>query len=711
MMSRTERTIPEPPRPTAWGWIAPLTLLLAPFAVYWNSLGVPFFFDDPTAIAENPTIRDLSAWRDVLSPPNNGSGAAGRPVINLSLAINYALGGLSPTGYHVANILFHALGTLTLFGLLRRTLLTPVLRDRYGADATALAFFGALLWAVHPLQTESVTCVIQRTELLLGLFYLLALYGFVRGATEASKLWTGLGVGACLVGMATKEVMVSAPLMVLLYDRTFLAGTFAGAWRTRRRTHLVFAACLVLLAFLVLRSGGTRGEAAGFGIGMAWWTYALKQCEAIWLYLRLSFWPHPLVVYYGVDVIHHPLEVWPQILGLVALVAGAGVALVRAPVPGFVAFWFFAILAPSSSVIPLVSQTVSEHRMYLPLLAPVLLALVAGHRLAGRRSFAVFAAVALAGGAVSIRRNADYRSDLVIWNDTVAKAPRNARAHVNLGSALQATGAVDAALAHYQTAAKLDPTSAEALNNIGTILLDRGRPAEAVGYCEAALRLRPNFYLAHNNLGSAFIRIGRLDEGVRHLQRAIELNPRFAEPHCNLASAYTQLKQPAAAITHGRRAIELKPTLALSYFFLGGAYLQAGQPEAALAAYENAVRLNPGDAQSHSNLGSVLYQAGRAPDAIPHFETAVKLLPDYPDAHNNLASALFQTGRAEESIAHYRTAIRLQPDNLGARLNLGLVLTRLGRLPEAAAAYEDVLRVAPDNAAAKTALQQLRGGR
>ncbi len=709
-MPRIAPTDQIPRRPKALRWIAPIVLCLVPFAVYWNSLAVPFFFDDQAAVVKNATLRNLSAWETVLAGPAGGTGASGRPIVNLSLAVNYAIGGTTVTGYHLANLLFHIIGTLALFGLLRRSLRTPLLRERFGADASLLAFWGALLWSVHPLQTESVTCVIQRTELLLGMFYLLALYGFVRGATEGTKRWTGLGLVCALLGMATKEVMVSAPLMVLLYDRTFLAGSFAGAWRARRLTHLAFAACLLLLAVLVLRAGGTRGEAAGFGIGVPWWMYALKQCEAIWLYLKLSFWPHPLVVYYGIDVIRDPFAVWPEILGLVALVTGTVVALARAPVLGFVGFWFFAILAPSSSVIPLATQTVSEHRMYLPVLAPLILALLAGHLLAGRRSVAVFALLALAGALISARRNTDYRSPLTIWNDTVAKAPRNPRAHVNLGSALQAAGAGDDALAHYRTAAALEPNSAAASNNIAGILLDRGQAADAIAYAEAALRTDPALDVAHNNLGSALLRLERVNEALKHLQQAIALSPEFAEAHCNLTSAYTQLNQTALAIEHGRRALQLKPDFALSHFFLGNAYRQAGQPDAARAEYETAVRLNPRDAQAHSNLGGLLYQAGRAAEAIPHYEAAVKLQPDFTDAHNNLASALFQTGRPEASITHYRTAITLQPDNLGARLNLALVLSRLGRQAEAAATYEAILRIAPDHAGAKAGLAPLRNG-
>ena len=182
-----------------------------------GSLGVPFFFDDLVAITNNPTIRNLGRIADVLSPPNDGSGATGRPIVNLSLALNYAASGTDVRGYHLFNLVVHSGCALALFGIVRRTLLQPALNARFGRAAVPIAFVVALLWAVHPLQSESVACVIQRTELLVGMFYLLTLYCVVRSGSEpGSKGWPLLTIASSALGMASKEVMVSAPLIVLL---------------------------------------------------------------------------------------------------------------------------------------------------------------------------------------------------------------------------------------------------------------------------------------------------------------------------------------------------------------------------------------------------------------------------------------------------------------------------------------------------------------
>jgi hypothetical protein len=325
-----------------WGRIFAVGLIAAVALVYWNSLGAPFLFDDAGAVTDNPTIRRLDSLA-VLRPPADGSTTTGRPVVNLSYAINYAISGENVWSYHALNIAIHALAALTLMGIIRRARpcargWSPPTGDASipsRAPSILPAFLIALLWALHPLQTESVVCVAQRTETLCGLWYLLTLYGFIRATDPScsgrpwSRRWLAVSIAACLVGMGTKEVMVTAPLVVLLYDRTFVAGTFAAAWRQRRGYYAGLAATWLLLAWLVLDSRGARGASAGFGLGVSWWTYLLKQCEAILLYLQLSIWPHPLVLDYGTAVVDSLAAVWWQAFVVVALLTATAWALVR----------------------------------------------------------------------------------------------------------------------------------------------------------------------------------------------------------------------------------------------------------------------------------------------------------------------------------------------------------------------------------------------
>ena len=587
-----------------WGaWLPAMVIVLTVWAAYANTFSAPFVFDDLKSVIQNPTIRHLSSWSEVLSPPNNATGASGRPVVNVTLAVNYAWGGLDVRGYHILNTLIHALAALALFGIVRRTLLRPVLREKFGAAAVPLALAVALLWALHPLQTESVTCIVQRTESLMGLFYLLTLYGFIRAvASPAPRRWEIFTVAACLLGMATKEVMVSAPLLVLLYDRTFVTGGFRAAWQRHRWLYAGLAATWLPLTWLATHTG-QRGGVAGFGLGLSSWDYALTQCRAIIHYLRLAFWPSPLVIDYGTGFVTKVGEVWPQAGLLLALVAGTFFALWRRPVLGFLGFWFFAILAPSSSFVPLTSQTMAEHRIYLSLAAVVCLVVLGGYRWLGSRTLPGWLVLAAGAGALTLVRNQDYRDALTLWRVTVAQQPDNLRVHMNLGTALADARQLEEARGHFAFVVERDPDDDEARCNLGNVLLELGRPAEALPQGEAAVRLNPDSAMARVVLGSALAQSGRLEEAVIQGQAAVRLDPGSLVGHFNLATALSELRRFPAA---------------------------AGQ-------YAAALHLEPKFPRAHNDLGVALVQLGRFDEARYEFETALRQAPGYAEARNNLA--------------------------------------------------------------------------
>lgn len=640
--------------------------MLGVFAAYHNSLGGPFVFDDVPAIVENPSIRRLWPLGPVLAPElDGGLTISGRPLVNLSLALNYALGGGAVRGYHLVNLLIHALAGLVLFGAVRRTWA----RFR-PAEALPAAFCVALLWLLHPLQTAAVTYVVQRAESLVALCYLLTLYGFIRGVEPDHRgRWFGLSLTSCLAGMASKEVMATAPLLVLLYDRTFVAGTFREAWRLRWRYYLGLAGTWLLLAWLVAGTTG-RGGTAGFGTTIGPWSYLLTQCQAIVHYLRLAVWPDPLVFDYGTATVSRLGDVWPQALLLVALAAATVLALVRRPVWGFAGAWLFLVLAPSSSIVPVASQTMAEHRMYLPLAALVVLVVAGLQARLGRRSVVVSGVLAALLVGLTLRRNTDYRSEVVLWTDTVAKQPANGRAHNNLGKAVFAAGRPEEALAHYAEAIRLQPAAPEPYYNLGLALARAGRPAEAVARYEEALRLQPAYPEAHNNLGNVLLASGRLDEAGVHYEEAVRLKPGFAEAHGNLANVRLEQGRGAEAIRHGEEAVRLDPRAAAARYNLGNALAQARRLPEALAHYEEALRLKPDYADVANNLGNVLVELGRLPEAVTAYERAVRLDPEYADPRRNLAVLLTHLGRLPEAVTHLQAYVRLRPGDQGARTEL-----------------------------------------
>jgi Flp pilus assembly protein TadD len=640
------KTVPRSPS----GLVAALIIAVAGMLAYHNTFGVPFLFDDNSSIADNPTIRGLAtAW----SPPvDGGLTVSGRPFLNFTLALNYSAHGPALWGYHLVNLLIHVAAGCALFGIVRRTLLLPALAERFGRDAFWLALAAALLWALHPLQTESVTYIVQRAESLVGLMYLLTLWCFVRSVNlglpgKGASRWNGWGVAAgicCLLGMASKEVMVSAPVMVALYDRIFVAGSWREVWKQRKAVHLALASTWLLLAWLVMGTGG-RGGTAGFGGGISSWDYALTQVAAVVHYLRLMLWPHPLVFDYGKDLVGGWGDVWWQALVLVPLALASFRAAWRGRAAGYLGVFFFAALAPSSSFVPVATQTMAEHRAYLALAAVVVLAVVGFHAWFGRRSLAVCAALAVALGAATVRRNHDYRTEQAIWEDAVVKRPGNVRALAALAAIHQAAGRIGEARALLQEAVRLAPQSVEAHNNLGNAWMKSGNWTEAIRCFEQALALKPDEPYALNNLGNALLQAGRGSDALTRFEAALRAKPDFPEPRYNLAN-----------------------TLA-----------QAGRTAEALAHYDAYLRLKPDDVEARSNYATTLQLARRFDDAVVQLEFAVNLRPADAELQNNLGVALAQAGKPAEAMKHFEQALRLQPGFSGAKENLERAKAATGR--------------------------------
>jgi tetratricopeptide (TPR) repeat protein len=667
-------TTPEPPRPRRLahpGWTAAAALLIAAAALlaYRNTFGVPFVYDDLTAIPGNASIRHL--W-----PPSPGpveTTVGGRPLANYSLALNYALSGTAVGTYHALNLAIHVLAALALFGLVRRTLARGAAGRPATADALPLALGAALLWAVHPLATESVTYVVQRVESLMGLLYLLTLYCFARSVDSARpRAWRGAAFAACLLGMATKEVMATAPVMVLLYDRTFAAGSFREAWRRRNGFYLALASTWILLAALVFATGGNRAGSAGFNVGVSPPDYWLTQFEAVTRYLGLGVWPHPLVFEYGPFRAHGLLAAAPYALVVLALAAVTAYALVRRPAFGFLGAWVFVILAPSS-LVPVATQTMAEHRMYLPL-AALTTALVLGvHRASRRGGWAVLAVVAVALGYLTFQRNRVYASDLSLWTDTVARRPGNANARNNLGLALFHAGDGPGAVREYRAALALEPRYPGVLNNLGNALEAAGDRPQAIGAYERALALEPDYPAAHFNLAKALDDAGRAPEAIPHFEAVLRSSPNAADAHRGLADALAHAGRADDAAGQYGEALRLDPRDAAAEFGLGNLLAQSGRPAEAEAHYEAALRIDPTLAAASNNLGLLLCRAGRVAEGLPRIEAAIRLQPGFATAHFTRGMALLQLGRRDEAVGEFETVLRLRPNDPRATRMLRVV--------------------------------------
>jgi Flp pilus assembly protein TadD len=491
-------------------------------AAYSNSFSGVFVFDDEPAIAQNPNIRTLWPLTTAMRAPV-GSTLSGRPIAALSFAIDTALFDGSLAGYHAANLLVHAAAALLLFGIARRTLLTAPLRSRFGEAATPLACAIALLFAVHPLQTGAVTYIVQRVESLAGMFYLATLYSAIRAIDSpatARRRWAATSIVSCALGMGTKEVMVSAPLMVMLWDHHFAHD------RAARRWPLYLALCATWIILAILVAGGHRSPAVGFGFAeWPWWRYLMTQAGVLLHYLRLAVVPTPLVLDYD----WRPATSIAQVVVPGALLLGFLMATIvgifRRSAWAFASASFFLILAPTSSVLPIVTEIAAEHRMYLPLAGIIGLAVPGVYALAGRAAVVAAIIVAMVFAGLTYRRNADYHDYDRIWLDTIAKRPRNARARNNYATSLLMKGRHAEAERHLRVAVEEQPSFAEAHANLGVALAGQRRLDEAAGHLRTAVRLRPDYSDAHRNLGEAYALQGRLGDALGHYMKALEYQP------------------------------------------------------------------------------------------------------------------------------------------------------------------------------------------
>ena len=627
--------------------VVALLLAAAGAWAYSTSFAGVFVLDDKFAIADNPNIKKLWPLTSSMSAPDE-SPVSARPIASLTLAINYALAAddvrdvLSPGGpsappdvrerflrnvwgYHLFNLLVHVLAALALFGVIRRTLSSPRLRRRFGAVATPLAFSASLIWIVHPLLTDAVTYVVQRTELLMGLFFFLTLYGSIRagepatGAT-ARRLWTTAAIVSCAFGMGSKQTMVTAPIIVWLWDWIFAFNPDLGpripdpgdvpvfARRRRRWLYGGLASTWIILTILV--SIERWPHSIGFAReGWTPWTYLLTQSGVIVHYVRLAIIGSPLSLDYdGWPMARSVVEVARYGVPIVVVLIATGVAIVQRHPWGFVGAWFFATLAPSSSVLPLATEIAAERRMYLPLASLVVAAVVFAYlvgekllrltvadlrrrRLAGvALTIIVVSGVAAALGSATHARNRDYWSDERIWEDTVEKRPNNPRARVSYGIDLQAAGRLGDAERELREAVRLKETSASAHANLGPILCATGRLNECIVHLTRALEIDPDYTSVHANLAEAYGASGQ--RALAAQQFALALNAAPDKPFLLNRLAWLLATSPEDSVRNGPRAVELAERAVsitgrqdiMSLETLSAAYAEAGR-------FEDAVRV------------------------------------------------------------------------------------------------------------------------
>lgn len=712
--SRAEQTGERSPALPVW---QPAVILLAGLLAYLSSFRGRFVFDDIPNILNNPIIRNWAFLGDML--------ASRRPLVTISLAINHSLGGFNEFGYHLFNLAIHLLAGLALYGVVRRTLLLDRVAEWLRTRAALLAFATALLWTVHPLTTQSVTYIIQRGESMMGLFFLLTLYCVIRGAKSSEPAnWFALATIACGAGMASKAVMVMAPGVVFLYDRLFLADSTLETIRRRWGLYVALAATIGILVFNgVLTSvlaappeqPGRVVATVGFQTpGVDPMMYLLTQPGVILHYLRLSVLPTDLAIDKEWQFVR---SITPGVLvsiGAVGLLVLATIwGTVKRRQWSIIGVWFFGILFPTSSFIP-IRDAAYEHRMYLPLaavvLAGVLLVWWAARRVgtakggAWRAAMPVILLLAVVLGALTYQRNLVYADRLTLWQDVIRKHPHAVRARINAAQALIERERFDEAETVLREALARGGDRSDVLLELGYAYAGQDRDAEAREAFRSALDLGlPGGGRAYAFQGRRLLDLGFPGMAERAFAEAVRRQPGNEVFHYWRGASIASVGEYERAIPHLEEARRLNPDYPLIYWTLGLAYEMTGDSAAAERAYRESIRLRPDIIEPYIQLANMVTEMGEYERAAEILAEAVERadeaeMPElYRRASYNLGNSYYRLGRYYDAIDAYERALQITPEHIPTLLQIAWSYYQLN-LHDAALEYcRDILDIDEDN--------------
>jgi protein O-mannosyl-transferase len=669
-MSSTNDTQNKRP---GWGSTTCLAgiLCLLTIVAYFPALRGGFIWDDDDHLTRNAAVQSPSGLQQIWT-----SLEVSRyyPLTLTTFWVEHRIWGLKPWPYHAVNIALQAINAVVLWALLRRLGIRG-------------AWLAALLWAVHPVNVETVAWVTELKNTQSGLFFLLALLLYLRFEDGLRQRDYAIVLLCGVAAMLSKPSTVVLPGVMLL-----CAWWRRGRWTRQDLLRVAPLAMLAvgmsLLTVLEQRHHIARETTSDWTMNPV--QRLMLAGDATWFYAGKLLWPASLTfIYPRWELQTDSVVAWLPLAGAFAVawmlwrfrrenwaraaIFGLGYFVIALlPVLGFFNIYFFRY------------SFVGDHFQYLASIGLVSLIVGGGEAICerggrwGRDIGAVAAtAVLFTLGFCTWKQTHVYHDVETLWRDTLSKNPDAWLAHNNLGFILEYSGRVDEAMQHYQE----------------------------------ALRLKPGLVEAHNNMGIALSDMGRVTEGIEQYKEGLRMNPRSPEAHYNLGNALRSLGRPAEAVEEYGLALQYRPVYPEAHNNLGLALEDLGKATEAREHYETALRMRPDFAEAHNNLGNVEFGLGRFSEAVKQYEQALEIQPDYAEARNNLGNALSNLGRITEAIAQYEQALVLQPDYPEAHFNLGAALEQLGRIPEAVGHYEQALRLKPDFAAAWKRLVQLRGTR
>ena len=653
-------------------WVLAIALVILTFLAYLPALRCGYVWDDDFYVTKNPLLTAPDGLERIWFSAHNQSQYF--PLVYTTLRFEHTLWGLHPVGYHFVNILFHALNALLVWAVLRKLALPG-------------AWLAAAIWAVHPVNVESVAWITELKNTQSTLFYLLAVLAWMKfTARETGRPWRFYGLALVLQALAlfskTTACTLPAALLLVLWLRKEPIG-----WRR-----------LVQVApFLAL--------GVAMGLFSIWWEahlgnyrkeldYTFNALErvliatrALWFYATKLVWPTKLAFSYPrweIDVRDPRQYTW--LIGCVVIALflwWRRRVLGRAPVAAVV--FFVAALSPLLGFIPLYTfryTFVADHYQYvasiglIALFAAAVSSRVDTWQLGTTGRCALLASLLFALGALTWRQAHIYHDEESLWRDTIAKNPASWMAHTDLAG----------------------------------VLLESGRATEALEEAEQTLRIKPDCAEGHYNLGNVLVSVGKVDEGIGHYEQALRINPSIAAAHYRLGLALAREDRMPEAIEHWEQALRINPDYADAHSKLGVALAEQGRMPEAMQHWEQAVRVNPDDADAHNRLGLALAKQGHMQDAVGHWEQVLRVNPAFPGAHYNLGIALCTEGKWQEAAGHFERELLARSDNALTHYYLGVALEQMNRMKSAIEQYKLALESNPGMVEAQNGLSRLQGG-
>jgi tetratricopeptide (TPR) repeat protein len=645
-----------------------IVFILLGILVYSNTFLASFHFDDELFIIENYALRNIWNLKGIWdSFPS-------RFVTLFTFALNYHSNKLNVFGYHVVNLLIHLGSAILVWWLTKLIFVTPVMKkSKLSQSSDLIAIFVSLIFLTHPIQTESVTYIWQRCTSLAGFLYLFSLCLYLKSRLlQINKELTSQGlflyISSLTLGLAamfTKENSVTLPLMIILCEFCFFKAGRHIQWKKA----LPFLIMLPVIPILLFSTKPITFSDMQHFLNMpdARKYYLLTQLRVWITYIRLLFVPinQNLDYDYPVNESFMNLPTLGSFLLLAAIIIIAILLYRRYRLLSFGIFWFFLILSPDSSIIPL-KDVIFEHRLYLPIVGFGFFIIGAIYQFFPGKTVkfmnVVLSLSVISCSIMTYQRNKVWNDEFSLWSDIMRKSPQKIRSYNNRGNAFLNQGNLDEAISDYNRTIEINPNSALAYNGRGDVYLYQGNLDEAISDYSQAIAIDPQFTEAYYNRGTAYMKQGSLEEAVEDFNKALEVNPNYAKAYYNRGTLYLRQGNLNQAMSDYNRAIEIDPAYAQAYNNRGTIYLNQGNNERAMSDFNNAIKANPNYAEVYNNRGNIYMAEGKLERAIADFNKALEMNPNYANVYCNRGLAYENQGNLQRAILDYSRAIEINPD-------------------------------------------------